>query len=509
MGGKDHDSKWTHYRNLQEKNRENQLLSKAYLLCSTLALERGTPQLALTHAKHGIRLLRRAWTNATVRVHGQDISTEIECRLRTETGKLAEESLQSSTSTITIVSSAGDHQSLFGSGLWCLITPLFRSLLHLSELYAHHGMFQETMYYAEQAHKLAKQVGSDASEALAAASLGRIWLKAGALDKGAKFLMQAKSYSVSCEISRYSALLVYYLGNMHGLLGNQDAELAGYEEAELVLKSLTSPDFINKLDCIVDPVEALQEKMAGLKVSKLKASTQKATTRAKAPATRRIATRVKGTIDIVSSPVGECPRLISFKAMILRNKARLLMCIKRCADALPILHEAERYSNSQVDVVDQGLAIAKQLLLRSLEQMNSDPVYSVLQESTISFPSVVSHHSKLEKSHGERLSFAHTPHPGKAKMWRCDTDPRRSKSPSPEGFFDNLRQAQERLTEVHSIATMVAPMVSIHTISSLLNTVTMLLSATSEVGEKSLAHPGFASYFTGMCPIFGNSAWSC
>lgn len=88
---------------------------------------------------------------------------------------------------------------------------------------------------------------------------------------------------------------------------------------------------------------------------------------------------------------------------------------------------------------------------------------------------------------------------------KCRRDLNRSKSPAPDSFFDKLRQAQEHLTEVHSIALSVAPMAVIHVISALLNNVAILLSASGQIKGKPLAHPGFASCSIGMFIIGSKS----
>ena len=78
-----------------------------------------------------------------------------------------------------------------------------------------------------------------------------------------------------------------------------------------------------------------------------------------------------------------------------------------------------------------------------------------------------------------------------------------------DSFFDKLRQAQEHLTEVHSMALTVAPVALIHKISALLNSVAILLSAAGQIKGKPLAHPGFASCSIGMFLIRQRSDLGC
>jgi separase len=134
-----------------------------------------------------------------------------------------------------------------------------------------------------------------------------------------------------------------------------------------------------------------------------------------------------------------------------------------------------------------------------MEQMNADPLYSVLQESTISFPAVMAQ-LRPDKSTGERLSSTRLSPSGNAKNGKNGADRAGLKSPPPESFIDKLRQAQEHLVEVHSVAFMTAPMAVIHSISTLLNSVAMLLSAAAQGKANHLAHPAFASCLIGMLP---------
>jgi separase len=492
---KERSSKLSQPAKPQERSRQDQLVADAYRLCSILAVERGMPHLALVHAKQSVKVMRRAWTS--IEDHAPQLTSTCS-HSKTSTEKLAEDVSHLSLSIIAVPSSE-KRQSHTGSEFWAIITPLFQSLSHLSEIYAHHGMFQETMYYAEQALKLVKRVGSKMHAAIASAYLGSVWLKAGAFDKGAEYLMGAKDLGLSKEYNKDTALLAYRLGNMHGLLGDPKAELAAYEEVEEGLKNLTKKDFINEVDQIIDPAEALEKKMSRPAASKSKAPARKAATRSKAPASRKTANRATTPIDIVSSVTEECPELMSLKAMVLRQKAWTLTCTKGFADALGLLQEAETYSKSQIDTVHHGLAMAKRLLLQSMEQMNADPLYSVLQESTISFPAVMAQ-LRPDKSTGERLSSTRLSPSGNAKNGKNGADRAGLKSPPPESFIDKLRQAQEHLVEVHSVAFMTAPMAVIHSISTLLNSVAMLLSAAAQGKANHLAHPAFASCLIGMLP---------
>ncbi|KAH7360680.1 cell division-associated protein-like protein bimb [Rhexocercosporidium sp. MPI-PUGE-AT-0058] len=490
---KDHLPKSKSTTALQQRTKMNLLISNAYMVYSVLALERGSAHIALSHAKQCVRLVRRAWTN--IEEQARRKSTSSDSGSKADVEKLTEDVSHLSMSTIAVPTKSISDQVCSGSNFWALITPLFRSLKHLSSIFAHHGMFQETVYYAEQAHKLAQEVGSEAHLAMASAFLGSTWLKAGVLDRGSELLMEAKKLCSKFDKSRDTALLTYHLGNMHGLLGERDEEILAYGEAEETVKNIGMVDYINSLEKVAGLSEqagGLEEKMAQLTLTKRKVPVaRKAPARAKAVVKCKTATRAKSPIEVVTSVAEVCPQLKSLTSMIIRQKARALVFTKKFAEALAILQGIDSGHLSQLEAVDHGLAMAKQFLFHSLEQMNADPVYSVLQDSTISFPSVAGL-IKAEKQ-GDRLSVVKASPPRKGQAARVNKERAGSKSPVPDSFFDKLRQAQEHLTEIQSIAVAVAPLSVVHTASALLNSVAILLSAAGQVKGRSLAHPGLAS----------------
>ncbi len=479
--------------NLEYKTRGNLLVSKAYLTYSKLALERGQAPAALAHAKTSTRLIRRAWATTE-----NELRKEEGQEAKSLTGELSQLSLS------TNIVDATSEQLQCGSAFWALVTPLFQALVHLSNLYAHHGMFQETLYYAEQAYKLAQEVGSEAILATATALLGSIWLKAGSLDKGGDYLRDARKFCLPSEKSLDTAILTAQLGNMYGLLGNRYAEMAAYEEAQQTLNYLTGSTYVDMLDKIPGPTDSLEVKMSALTLSKRKApTTRKAiTTRSKALAKRKPTSQVKArvkakpAVQAVSSIVEKCPQFTTIKATILRDQAQALMAMKKPTEAQGCLQEAESAATTQMETIEHALAVARHLLLQSLEQMNADPVYSVLLDSTISFPSI-SAQLKTEK-YGDRLSVSKISPVSKRRPAKGARDRARSISPAPDSFFDKLRQAQERLSEVYTTTVTYGSVTAMHQLAALLNSIAILLSAAGQVKGRSLAYPGFSSYTIGM-----------
>lgn len=486
-----HASNSQSFMNPEEQIKMDLLVSQAYFMHSMLAYERGAAHTALNQAKQGVKILRRAWA-IIEKQERKSISMDA-AMLQKDVEKVTEEMSQLNISTISIAVSQEFKGVSTTSGLWSLVPSLFQGLSHLSHLYAHNGMSQEMIFYAEQAHKVAEMARSEAHLALASMSLGSAWLRCGVLDKGSNFLMTAKNLCLPKSVSREGAVLSYHLGIMHGLLGDNKSEIEAFNTAERILRTIAKADHIDLLDQVTDASQRLEQKISELAITKPKAKTavsRKTTIRAKPNLKTKTTAQANSTMEPVSSTSEECRQLTSFLATVLRRKAQSLMTDRTGVAVDVILEETARYTHTQIDVVHQGFATAKQWLLDSLEQMNADPVYSVLQDSTISFPSVLGH-SKTEKL-GDRLSVVKASPPQKSQL-RGNRDRNGTKSPVPGSFSDRLRQAHELLTDVHSIAIHIAPLPVINKVSALLNSVSIFLSAVGQAKGRLLASPGLGN----------------
>lgn len=463
-----------------EKLHRSLFLTDASLLSSRLHMEQGSFPIALSHARRSVRLMRRAWN-----------LVEMQTKAQNENGKLtAEEQTQDESelnmSTNMTLNLSQSEDRLPGPAFWSMISPLFRSLSHLSHVYAHQGMFQESMYYAEQAHGVVKRIGASTHAADGAALLGNIWLNAGVLDKASQFLAQANDISTSTGKSTTSVTISSSLGKLYGLHGNQKEEIAAYEDALAALQSLTDVKYIADLDKIVDPASILEAEMTRLSLAPRKAPmARRAATRSK-PVARKITARTK-VAEIEESTVSdEYPQLKALRGLVLRHKARAMLVQRRFEEVMTLLKESGAYVFGQGDDIQQHIAVARRFVHQGLIQMATDPVYSVLQDSTISYPSIMST-AKGGSTGSDRHSSVRLSPPQKRQTST------RAKSPSGTGFFDKLRQAQEHLFEAHSLAVQIASTAVLQNISALLNTTMILLSAAGNAKGKITASLGFAT----------------
>jgi separase len=474
--------------NLQRRTYLTGLAAYAFSVHSLLALKRGDAGTALGHAKRSVKLIRYNWVKIAMHM-----KSKITAPGATIIENLAEDVSNLSVSTSISVLMLPPHEQLPGPVAWALVGPLFKSLSHLSALYAHNGMFQETIYYAEQAHKLVQPIDSGAYLVTALTATGSTWLGAGKLDKASEFFVKAKELSSSSGESQTAIVLDCHLGRLQGLLDNREATLAAYSHALATLETLSSVKYISDTDRIKNHVAVLEEEMSRLSLKPSKPTgSRKSVSSKKAP--KKSIAASKQMVEVPISISDESMQLASLKGFLLRQKADALMLWKRCEEAVAILKEADTFLRREVDTIDQHISTAKQLLMQSVEQMSADPVYSVLQDSTISFPAVVSSSRTAapisEKPSGTRLS------PRKNQGNLSMRGHHRPKSPSPTSFFDKLRQAQERLSEAHSAAVQLSSTAIIHSLSSLLCAITILISAAGPSLGRPTIHPN-----VGICSL--------
>lgn len=81
---------------------------------------------------------------------------------------------------------------------------------------------------------------------------------------------------------------------------------------------------------------------------------------------------------------GECSALLKQKGNVLRLKAHNLSMQRKCDQAEALLEEAAKLPVGHQEAVVHGLTEARHLFLEALVLISSDPVFSVLQDSSMS-----------------------------------------------------------------------------------------------------------------------------
>lgn len=353
-----------------------------------------------------------------------------------------------------------------GPRFWTLASPLIRSLLHISSVYAHIGMFQETVYYAESAWKIAESTQSSLYKAQVAIWTGSVYLKAGKLPKALTTFQEAEE-QLPRDTCSARVRFARQLGEFYWEIGEDEKAAEFLEMAEETARLLSTAE--EKYDS-----DTVEEHTAEARTARSTRST-----RTKAPAAPKPSKRVTAKSKAATAAdIVQLPKDIyyaSLHAAIILSRTLGLIYQKDWASALEALEQLKDLPKLVGVLSQEQVMMAESLIGHSMEQMISDPVFSVMQDSTISFPAV----STMD---------LHTT--GVLQKNSSDSD---SDSPA---FADALKKAQELLIEAHASALSSSDSSMVRRISALLQSTVIFLSAT--LASKSLSESGLGTVAVDM-----------
>lgn len=433
----------------------------ASLLQSSLSLQSGNVEEALNHIKQSVRMLSHDWTKLEAAVAGNDPT-------------LSDTSMDS-------VSVKDAKASLVGPRVWALASPLIRSLLHISSVYAHIGMFQETIYYADTAFKIAANSQSTLYNAEVAAWTGSIYLRAGDQEKAA-LRFNALAEMMPEDMSASKIRFAQMLGEYHSHIGDNEKALEYLQMAETGTRGLNDNSSEEKEITLPSVTVSLPLRTKSTRATKAK-------TPAKPRITKRTAT-TSGAVTPAPTPVQQPTDIFqaSLLASVLLSRATGLIRQQDWTAALALLQQAKALPKQDITAYQEQVATATSLIGHSMEQIISDPVFSVIQDSTISFPAIA---GLIEKVIADGCSPFKSP----AKRGRPIATGRgkATKDEDAPAFAEALKQAQELLAEAHSSAMTKSDSSMVRRISAMLQNTIILLSATSGAKHRSIAHSGLAT----------------
>ncbi|KAI8959784.1 peptidase family C50-domain-containing protein [Daldinia sp. FL1419] len=452
----------------------------AYFLYSNLELERGDCYHALRFAKTAVRKLFHDWSRLDeMRSAVHDISIEESSQ--------SDASDKDTSLNNSYVERSDPSRASAGPEFWMLAHQLFRFLLQLSSTYSHVGMYQETLYYAEQAQKVAKSMESAVYMSQSLAWLARVWLMAGKLEKAVELAAEIKPITLGLEPTYQNAKVLCRLSSVYGEINDEEAQEEVISRAESMLKILNNANSVNNL-----VADILESDMPGLNVEEkplVKAVVRRPaiTKRPRAP-TKSISKKppMKKAILPAEVPVQVKPeetQLSFLRASILQIQSTRLLDANDWTAAVTTLRTAYELSKLPTDVSQASFLMGVALIGQSLEQISHDAVFSVIQDSTLSFPSVAG--SFKERIASEQLS------PIKP------TAPRKGRGPAKtaqntRSFVEKLREAQGHLLAAHSIASLNGDGDLVHRIATVLQNVVILLSNTNS-SNPAASHPAHAT----------------
>ncbi|GAW11158.1 hypothetical protein ANO14919_005000 [Xylariales sp. No.14919] len=463
-------------------------IAYASFLTSALYLERGENHRALRHAKTAVKILIQDWTYLEqIKKSLSDVAT----------GDVSQTDTSEENSSLdsSRVSNYDIARANTGPEFWVLVYPLYRFTCWLSSIYEHLGMYQETLYYAERAQKVAESMGSSVYLAQATAYVASVSLMAENIARSLELVTEVKPALLSSEPTFQAVTALCKAASIYQKAGEIENEAQVLATAESMVQALKKKALLQ--DTVRDNLDAEPARIPAKEIIPLRPRVRGRRTTKPTPALKKtvakttVAKATDASVKITSQATEEDTRLRSLKASVLHSRSLALIKHKDWTAAITALQSAAQLSSLSPDLSQEHFLLGISLMGQSLTQMGSDSVFSFIQDSTLSFPSVA-------------ITARDRIPPGQSLIKR-GSPTRRSRPTSQDthDFVENLHAAQGHLLEAHSIATRSGDGFLVHRIAAALQNVAVLLSNTSSTGI-SASH---AAYATCSIELARNLTW--
>ncbi|KAJ3569715.1 hypothetical protein NPX13_g5984 [Xylaria arbuscula] len=454
----------------------NRKVAMAYasFLTSGLHLERGENHKALKLAKTAVKILFYDWSQLE---QYRGISSDVTTGDLSQTDSEEEDSsLDSSRMSDLDVSRANT-----GPEFWALVYPLYRFTCRLSSVYEHLGMYQETVYYAEQAQKIARSMGSSNYLAQSTMYLASVSLTAENIPKSLELVTEVKPTLLASEATSQAVNALCRAASVYRKAEELDSESEILTKAEMMVQDLRDRSLSKHT--IIDPSEVGPTQISIKQTLPIRSRGRERMATKPAPATRKTATKKATTKTVAATPkptecASEDVQLNSLETSVVHSRSLALIKKKEWTVAISTLQNSARLSSLSRDLSQKHFLLGISLMGQSLAQMGSDSVFSFIQDSTLSFPSVAIA-AKEKTPHGQSLMKRASP-----------TRTPQTALQDTQDFVENLHNAQEHLLEAHSIATQNGDGFLVHRIAAALQSVAILLSNTT---GSCASHPAYAT----------------
>ncbi|KAJ5763112.1 hypothetical protein N7533_001793 [Penicillium manginii] len=385
-----------------------------------------------------------------------------------------------------------------GAPFWPHLGSHHTCLLNLATLSAHHGLFQDAIYYGEQALKIDKTLDANIRLVAAQTQLGCYRTIGGDVVEGQELLIAASESSKQLPASVETVSLQMALASLYKAQGHHDKALRLLQEADKVITAVISADSISISEG--PNVAALEEKMERLQVrTSRRAQTTTATTAATTGRRTRstssaasTATTATPTATAKRASAPKTPRpepqahsqsLLRLKGDVLRQQADCLRALRDFDRSARTLAEARQFATARESKVSLEIGESEHLLADAIRKFASHAVYCVLPESTISLPSLKTPTKIVEEITPPPATKSTT-----ARKTRAPARATRGKAQKAgEDFSMMLSKASDCLTSVFADATVLGSTLESHAASRLMSRISMLSHATNPGGPATLA----------------------
>ncbi|CAG8174921.1 unnamed protein product [Penicillium olsonii] len=449
------------------------LVADAAFVQSRLFTAQGSATQALYFAKLSVRLNCRIWAKV------ERLAQKKQDKSLPATGSSDVEAVADGVAKLDLSQngSSPDVSTSYiqGAPFWPHLGSHHTCLLNLATLSAHHGLFQDAIYYGEQALKIDKTLDANARLLAAQTQLGCHWVLSGHLNEGQDHLSAAAESSKQTTKSIETVTFQMALASLYKIQGAHDKAYRILLEAEKIVSSVTAADTPSNMEA--SAVSELEDKMDKLRVrsSSRRTPTPTTTTTRRTRATSSAASKPtkKAPAPKPTPPEVQSKSITQLKGNILRQQADCLRELRDFERSAETLAEARKFAVARESKITLEIGESEHLLADAIRHFASHAVYCVLPESTISLPSLKSPSKTADES----------PVPVKkapARRAKAPAKTTRTKAQkASEDFSVMLSKASDCLASVFADATVLGSTLDGHAVSRLMSRISMLSHATS------------------------------
>lgn len=459
------------------------LVADAAFISSRLSFAQGSITHALFLAKLSVRLNCRIWSKVeklSQRKQGKALQASSN---NPELDSMIEGVAKLDVSQ-TCPSTPDSAVSYFqGAPFWPHIGSHHTSLLNLASLSAHHGLFQDAVYYGEQALKVNKTLNANVRLVESQTQLGSHWVFGGHAAEGQELLESAAEIAKQFDSSIELISLQMSLASLHRAQGQYRDEHRALQEADKVMTKVIASELSDNAS-VSSGVDDLEEKMDKLRIrpgsrrgqhAKTTATTRRTRATSASESTRTASRKVSSPSE--DSSAVESKSLLQMRTDLLRHQAGCSRALRDFDAATDLLGSARKYALSRDSQIALHLGESEHFLADAIRNFATHSVYCVLPESTISLPSLESPQKGDNDDDNDEPSSAKTP---ATRRTRAPARNPRSKTPkTSEDFAVMLSKAGDCLGSIFPTATTIGSTLDSHAASRLMSRISMLSQTTA------------------------------
>ncbi|KAK3638493.1 separin protein [Elasticomyces elasticus] len=492
------------------------LHARAWIMESAFSMKMGVLKGALVAAKRAVRLLNATWTAIEHSNTNGDTSSSMRNELP-EASEPETNTLSSGVSKLRLNLKASSESTSSavrtdkGASFWMLVPLLCRAMMHLSDMYAHNGLFAEANYYSERAVKIAESVQSAIWLSRVQTHRSKLIMLAGRLEDAELCLTRAGERPLD---GSSLATVEYHCAKaeLRTREESYDDAIKAYKQAADIIQTLQSTNSANESDGSSVVELELSEQMrsmsltsrqsnddcgAPIKTTKGRKVQPKAAARVAQPASNRVVSKRPGATSQKAKPTltKQCHLLDKLLANINIECAIVSVRAGHKPEALATLPYQSLGSVQRLQSLEY-----QTLMRRVAVAVQSDVSYNSLPESTLTFPALLQT-SSIELAltspviaHTVKLAPKSRKAPVKTKVQQRVPDDR----------VDNLLlRATECLATSRSTCPQSSSTADLHSSCSYALCTTMLLSAVGSAPARSALHPAKTALY---CEVAKNEA---